>query len=86
MTSSLGELSIYIHWPFCKTKCPYCDFNSHESSKIDYDQWSHAYIKEIDFNKDLIKGKKINSIFFGGGTPSLMNPKIVKAILEKINY
>ena len=86
MTNSLGELSIYIHWPFCKTKCPYCDFNSHESSKIDYDQWSHAYIKEIDFNKDLIKGKKINSIFFGGGTPSLMNPKIVKAILEKINY
>lgn len=86
MINNFNELSIYIHWPFCKSKCPYCDFNSHESSKIDHDKWLHSYIKEIDLNKDLIKGKKISSIFFGGGTPSLMNPKIVKAILDKINH
>ena len=74
MIKKSEELSIYIHWPFCGTKCPYCDFNSHEISVIHHDKWEKAFLKEIELNKELIKNREIKSIFFGGGTPSLMKP------------
>jgi putative oxygen-independent coproporphyrinogen III oxidase len=80
----LKELSIYIHWPFCKKKCPYCDFNSHVRNKIDSVKWLQSYLSEIDYFKDLISDRKITSIFFGGGTPSLMPPYIVEKIIDKL--
>ena len=76
------QTSLYIHWPFCESKCPYCDFNSHVREKIDSERWLNAYLKEIEFYAD--KQKKITSIFFGGGTPSLMKPEMVAKILEKV--
>jgi oxygen-independent coproporphyrinogen-3 oxidase len=76
---------IYIHWPFCKSKCPYCDFNSHVSNAIDHDQWAPAYLKEIDYIADMTKGREVTSIFFGGGTPSLMMPSTIEAILNHIH-
>ncbi|HJD61161.1 MAG TPA: radical SAM family heme chaperone HemW [Rickettsia endosymbiont of Columbicola hoogstraali] len=80
-----NDLSIYIHWPFCLSKCPYCDFNSHIANSTDDDNWLKSYEKEIEYFKDIIQNKYIKSIFFGGGTPSLMNPKIVEGIINKIS-
>ncbi|MDA0782585.1 MAG: radical SAM family heme chaperone HemW [Rickettsiales bacterium] len=80
-----NNLAIYVHWPFCKSKCPYCDFNSHVASKIDFNLWHKAYIKEIEHFKDYISGKNITSIFFGGGTPTLMPPFIADAIISKFS-
>jgi putative oxygen-independent coproporphyrinogen III oxidase len=77
------DLSIYIHWPFCKTKCPYCDFNSHENDSIEHDLWQDAYLSEIELYSEIIANRKIKTIFFGGGTPSLMKPKTIDAILNK---
>lgn len=80
-----SDLSIYIHWPFCLSKCPYCDFNSHVGNNIDDGYWLKSYETEIEYFSDIIQNKYIKSIFFGGGTPSLMNPKIVKGIINKIS-
>ena len=80
-----NDLSIYIHWPFCLSKCPYCDFNSHVASTIDHNQRLKSYETEIEYFKDIIQNKYIKSIFFGGGTPSLMNPVIVEGIINKIS-
>lgn len=79
-------ISIYIHWPFCLKKCPYCDFNSHVTNLylLDQQKFLQAYIRELDFWKSFWYGRKINSIYFGGGTPSLMNPSIVGSIIEYI--
>jgi oxygen-independent coproporphyrinogen-3 oxidase len=79
-----NSLSIYIHWPFCLAKCPYCDFNSHVANSFDHDAFEKAYLKELAYYKDIISGKYIKSIFFGGGTPSLMAPNVVKNIIQKI--
>jgi putative oxygen-independent coproporphyrinogen III oxidase len=116
--------SLYIHWPFCESKCPYCDFNSHVSDSIQYDKWLTAYLREIEYysrklknypsslrkqgpsgsaneinkiktstkqldsrlrGKDKLGGElEIDSIFFGGGTPSLMKPEMIKALLDKV--
>lgn len=84
MTLSTDKLSIYIHWPFCKSLCPYCDFNSHISQNIDYNSWLEAYKTELNYFVSNIKNKKITSIFFGGGTPSLMHPKIIEGIIDHI--
>ena len=78
-------LSLYIHWPFCKSKCPYCDFNSHLFDYIDYQKWYKSYIKELDYFYEHIKDKEISSIFFGGGTPSLMPAYLVEDILSYIS-
>lgn len=75
---------LYIHWPFCEAKCPYCDFNSHVAAKIDQSAWATAYLSEIDRVGALTKGRILRSVFFGGGTPSMMDPEIVDAILSKI--
>ena len=79
-----NNLAIYIHWPFCESKCPYCDFNSYVTKQVDYELWQKAYLQQIEYFYDTIAGKHITSIFFGGGTPSLMAPKIAASIIEKI--
>jgi putative oxygen-independent coproporphyrinogen III oxidase len=80
-----NEISIYIHWPFCLSKCPYCDFNSHVSDLVDHDLWLECYKKEIEYFQEYINGRYIKSIFFGGGTPSLMKPKTVAGIINEIS-
>lgn len=81
----MNPISIYIHWPYCLSLCPYCDFNSHLSNSIDHEKWLQAYLIEIDYFADKIKGRPVKSIFFGGGTPSLMRPGTVSAIIQKIS-
>lgn len=80
-----ANLSLYIHYPFCKSKCPYCDFNSHVKSQIDHERFLQAYLRELDFFAQILKNRKIKSIFFGGGTPSLMPIFMPEKILEKIS-
>lgn len=79
------DLSIYIHYPFCKSKCPYCDFNSHVREGVDYQRFLSAYEKELEFFAAQIgESRKVKTIFFGGGTPSLMPISLVEGILKKI--
>ena len=73
----LEPLALYIHWPYCLSKCPYCDFNSHVAKTVDHAQWAQAYIHEINYYKNLLGARNITSIFFGGGTPSLMAPETI---------
>jgi len=79
------NLSIYIHYPFCKSKCPYCDFNSHVREGVDHESFLRAYERELEFFAAKIPDKKITTIFFGGGTPSLMPIFLVEGILKKIS-
>lgn len=79
-----GQIGVYIHWPFCLSKCPYCDFNSHVREGIDQDAWRSAYIKSIEHYAEKLPDRQVNSIFFGGGTPSLMPPETVEAIIYAI--
>ena len=81
-----GGFGIYIHWPFCAAKCPYCDFNSHVAKSIDQSSWRNAYLREIDRYAELTSGRVLNSVFFGGGTPSLMPPETAHEILERIHF
>ncbi len=83
MNSDPG-FGIYIHWPFCKSKCPYCDFNSHVRDRIEHDRWRAALLRELDHYADATSGRRVTSVFFGGGTPSLMEPATVGAVLERI--
>ncbi len=84
-TARHGGFGLYIHWPFCAAKCPYCDFNSHVSASIDMARWQEAYLAELDRYAEETGENLLNSVYFGGGTPSLMAPEIVDAILEKIS-
>lgn len=77
-------MGLYVHWPFCLAKCPYCDFNSHVSDSIDQQRWRDAYLQSLDYYATLMPGREIGSIFFGGGTPSLMPPETVAAIIDRI--
>ncbi len=79
-----GGFGLYIHWPFCEAKCPYCDFNSHVSRTIDQIAWRDAYLTELSRTALETPGRVLNAVFFGGGTPSLMDPEIVAAIIAKI--
>ena len=79
---SIESLSLYIHWPFCASKCPYCDFNSHVREAVDQQAWQDAYLKELSHYAVLTPGRRLTSIFFGGGTPSLMAPETANAIIE----
>lgn len=78
-----GGFGLYVHWPFCETKCPYCDFNSHVAREIDHARWQHAYLGELRRIATLVPERTLGSVFFGGGTPSLMDPGIVDAILTE---
>jgi putative oxygen-independent coproporphyrinogen III oxidase len=79
-----GGFGLYIHWPFCQAKCPYCDFNSHVAASIDQERWKRAYLAEIRRIGAELPGRVLNTVFFGGGTPSLMDPDLVAAILSEI--
>ncbi|MEM7076682.1 MAG: radical SAM family heme chaperone HemW, partial [Pseudomonadota bacterium] len=79
-----GGFGVYIHWPFCESKCPYCDFNSFVSPKVDHDRWLSSYLSEIERYARLLPGRVLNSVFFGGGTPSLMPADVVSAIIETL--
>ncbi|MFV0431784.1 MAG: radical SAM family heme chaperone HemW [Alphaproteobacteria bacterium] len=80
----METLSIYIHWPFCQKKCPYCDFNSYAEQSIDAQQWQKAYGVSLLESLEHTGKREVVSIYFGGGTPSLMPPFILEDILEKI--
>jgi putative oxygen-independent coproporphyrinogen III oxidase len=77
------SLALYIHWPFCVSKCPYCDFNSHVRDRVDQEIWLSALLCDLDHEAQLTKGRKLGSIFFGGGTPSLMPPATVAALIAR---
>ena len=79
-----ADLAIYVHWPYCLSKCPYCDFNSHVEQSVPPSDWSAAIRKQIKEGAKFLGPRKITSIFFGGGTPSLMEPKIVGEIIDQI--
>ena len=75
-------LALYIHWPFCVSKCPYCDFNSHVRASVDQAQWRDALLADLAHEAGLLPGRRLGSIFFGGGTPSLMPPATVAALID----
>ena len=84
MTNDSKPLALYIHWPFCKAKCPYCDFNSHVREGVDHGRWRAAMLAELEHMKGLCAdGHSLTSIFFGGGTPSLMEAETVKALIDR---
>lgn len=79
-----GGFGLYIHWPFCEAKCPYCDFNSHVTRNIDQNRWKRAYLSEIERYAEMLPNRVLNTVYFGGGTPSLMDPSVVSDVLERI--
>ncbi|MCB1434945.1 MAG: coproporphyrinogen III oxidase, partial [Alphaproteobacteria bacterium] len=78
-----GGFALYVHWPFCAAKCPYCDFNSHVAASVDQARWLQAYLGELDRIARLVPGRSLRSVYFGGGTPSLMEPATVAGVLER---
>jgi len=74
---------LYVHWPFCRSKCPYCDFNSRPVGAVDQRRWGAALLAELDHFADRTPGRRPTSLFFGGGTPSLLDPEIVAAIVAR---
>jgi len=83
--STLKPLALYVHWPFCRKKCPYCDFNSHVRDGVDHAAWRTALLREVGYWHARMQGHghQLTSIFFGGGTPSLMQPETVAAIISQ---
>ncbi|MEP6982752.1 MAG: radical SAM family heme chaperone HemW [Sphingomicrobium sp.] len=79
---SAEPLALYVHWPFCVSKCPYCDFNSHVRATINQDAWREALLADLVHEARLLSGRQLTSIFFGGGTPSLMEPATVAAVID----
>ncbi len=77
-----SPLALYIHWPFCVSKCPYCDFNSHVRETVDQQVWLDALLTDLAHEAQLVTGRPLGSIFFGGGTPSLMPPATVAALID----
>jgi len=82
MTARAEPLALYVHWPFCVAKCPYCDFNSHVRADVDQARWRAALIADLAHEAALLPGRTLGSIFFGGGTPSLMPPETIAALIE----
>jgi oxygen-independent coproporphyrinogen-3 oxidase len=83
--NSKGQTGLYIHWPFCLAKCPYCDFNVHVRENLEHERWEAAYLKSLHYYNEKLGKRRIDSVFFGGGTPSLMKPQTVNNILNKIH-
>jgi len=81
--SNINPIALYVHWPFCKAKCPYCDFNSHVREGVDQDRWKGTLLSELRHVAALTGPRLVTSVFFGGGTPSLMDAGTVAAILEE---
>ena len=84
MLASSPGFGIYIHWPFCRSKCPYCDFNSHVRERIDHARWCTALLREMEHYARDTRGRMVTSIFFGGGTPSLMEPETVAVLIARV--
>lgn len=84
--TELSPLAIYVHWPFCKSKCPYCDFNSHVRESVEYEHWQQALLNELNYMAAKMPDHLVTSIFFGGGTPSLMPPAIAEAIITRVHH
>jgi len=82
VTAAAHPLALYVHWPFCVSKCPYCDFNSHVRDNVDQAAWRQALLADLAHEASLTPGRTLGSIFFGGGTPSLMEPATVAALIE----
>ena len=76
------DLALYVHWPFCLAKCPYCDFNSHVRERIDQTRFAGALRRELKTEAERLGRRRLTSVFFGGGTPSLMDPSTVGALLD----
>lgn len=85
--ATAAPLGVYVHWPFCKSKCPYCDFNSHVRDGIDQRRWRKALLAELDYAAleapNGNGGRRLETMFFGGGTPSLMEPETVAALIAR---
>jgi len=77
-----AETGLYLHWPFCVRRCPYCDFNAHAREAVDQKRWRRALLRELDHFADETGTRRLASVFFGGGTPSLMDPATVAALLD----
>lgn len=80
--SKPAPLALYVHWPFCVSKCPYCDFNSHVRESVDQSAWRDALLADLAHEAALLPGRRLTSIFFGGGTPSLMDSATVEAVIR----
>ena len=80
--NAAAPLALYVHWPFCVSKCPYCDFNSHVREVVDQDAWRKALLADLAYEAAVLPGRRLGSIFFGGGTPSLMPPETVAAVID----
>ncbi|MGD8327430.1 MAG: radical SAM family heme chaperone HemW [Sphingomonadales bacterium] len=83
MSKTTDAFGLYIHWPFCAAKCPYCDFNSHVRDSIDQAAWRNALLQDLEHAAELAGPRGLSSIFFGGGTPSLMDPQTVEALIDR---
>lgn len=79
-----GGFAVYVHWPFCAAKCPYCDFNSHVRREVDQSRWRASLVRALETEAARTPGRRVDSIFFGGGTPSLMPPETVAAVIETV--
>ncbi|WP_226015713.1 radical SAM family heme chaperone HemW [Novosphingobium sp. FKTRR1] len=79
----MQPLALYVHWPFCLAKCPYCDFNSHVRNRVDAAAWEAALLADLAHEAALLPGRRLTSIFFGGGTPSLMPPALVARLIDR---
>src|SRR5579864_4003678 len=79
----MTPLGVYIHWPFCKSKCPYCDFNSHVRDGVEQARWREALLAELGHAAREAPNRRVETIFFGGGTPSLMEPQTVADLIER---
>ncbi|WP_328795489.1 radical SAM family heme chaperone HemW [Jannaschia marina] len=84
MTENWQEagFGLYVHWPFCAAKCPYCDFNSHVSDRVDHARWATALQRDLRYWAERTPGRRLSTIFFGGGTPSMMAPETLAAVIE----
>ena len=80
---SRAPLGVYVHWPFCKSKCPYCDFNSHVRDGVEQARWRVALLRELEHAAREAPDRRVETMFFGGGTPSLMEPETVAALIER---
>ena len=85
MPASDKGLSVYIHWPFCASMCPYCDFNSHVADAVDHRRWRTALLSELNHFALETNGRTVTSVFFGGGTPSLMEPETAAALIAAVH-
>lgn len=84
MSQKTQTLGVYVHWPFCVSKCPYCDFNSHVANSVDINKWQQAFQKEIEFSALQSPDHTVHTIFFGGGTPSLMPSGLVADVVHSV--